>query len=520
MAQNVALVTRDTWQNVATVDRTAAAVAPVITTTALPDGAVGVAYSQVIQATGTEPITAAVQSGSLPTSLSLNASTRVLSGAPTTPVLASFTVRATNSAGFDDQALTLLVPNEGSGGTGPVVTTVTLVPVTQSVQELLTVDLVMMVEDQDGNPVVNIVGVVGSTNQSVATATQLAPTDSNGIATIRVSGLLQGSSDVTVTVDGVQSNASAITVTAVPVAPTITTTSLPDGQVGVAYSQTLAATGDTPITWTVESGSLPTGLSLNASTGAISGTPTVDGTSPFTVRATNVAGFAQQPMTIVIAAAVVAPSVTTTTLPGAVAGVAYSATLAATGTAPITWSIPVGTLPTGLSLDANTGAITGTPGASGVAAFTARATNSAGFSQQSLTITVLVVPLVTTASLPAAQVGVAYSQTLAASGSTPITWSVVAGDLPSGLSLNASTGAITGTPDVASTANFTVHAINAAGWNQKVLSIVVVPSVDTAVLVLQEIDPFTQQIFIRGGAATRSKSIYVPAQDTHFVIPS
>ncbi|MHC4714723.1 MAG: Ig domain-containing protein, partial [Planctomycetota bacterium] len=56
----------------------------------------------------------------------------------------------------------------------------------------------------------------------------------------------------------------------------------------VAYSETLAATGGvTPYSWSIVSGSLPTGLSLNSGTGEISGTPTTGGTSNFTVRATD-----------------------------------------------------------------------------------------------------------------------------------------------------------------------------------------------------------------------------------------
>jgi len=74
-----------------------------------------------------------------------------------------------------------------------------------------------------------------------------------------------------------------------PTAPAIITTSLPGGSVGVAYSQTLAATGDTPITWSVATGTLPGGLSL-AANGVISGTPTATGTSTFTVKAANAAG--------------------------------------------------------------------------------------------------------------------------------------------------------------------------------------------------------------------------------------
>ena len=68
---------------------------------------------------------------------------------------------------------------------------------------------------------------------------------------------------------------------------TITTDRLPDGKVGKAYSQTLIATGTVPITWSIDSGNLPAGLSLNKDSGEISGTPTADGTAKFTVKAGN-----------------------------------------------------------------------------------------------------------------------------------------------------------------------------------------------------------------------------------------
>jgi len=87
-----------------------------------------------------------------------------------------------------------------------------------------------------------------------------------------------------------------------PTAPTITTGSLPNGTVGTAYTATLAATGDTPITWSVATGTLPGGLTLAAATGVISGTPTAAGTSNFTVKATNSVNSATKPLSIVIAA--------------------------------------------------------------------------------------------------------------------------------------------------------------------------------------------------------------------------
>jgi len=73
------------------------------------------------------------------------------------------------------------------------------------------------------------------------------------------------------------------------IAPTITTTTLPNGTVGTAYSQTLAAEGDTPITWNIDTGSLPGGLNLSTE-GVISGTPTTADTFNFTVKAANAVG--------------------------------------------------------------------------------------------------------------------------------------------------------------------------------------------------------------------------------------
>lgn len=89
--------------------------------------------------------------------------------------------------------------------------------------------------------------------------------------------------------------------------PTITTTSLSNGTVGIGYSTTLAAEGTAPITWSVTGGSLPEGLSLEASTGVISGTPTAEGGSTFTVEAANDYGSDSREFTLNIDKPVVIP---------------------------------------------------------------------------------------------------------------------------------------------------------------------------------------------------------------------
>ena len=87
--------------------------------------------------------------------------------------------------------------------------------------------------------------------------------------------------------------------TYVPTKPAITTVALPDGKVGDAYSQTLAATGSNPITWNIETGNLPDGLTLAGDT--IKGTPSKAGDFKFTVKATNGGGSDTKELTITIA---------------------------------------------------------------------------------------------------------------------------------------------------------------------------------------------------------------------------
>ena len=162
-----------------------------------------------------------------------------------------------------------------------------------------------------------------------------------------------------------------------PTPVTVTTTSLPAGTVGAAYNTTLASSGGTaPILWSLTAGSLPSGLSLNGS-GTISGTPTAAGTSNFTVQAADAASADTQALSITINAAGGTLAITTTSLPSGTVGVAYNATVVATGgTPPYTFSLTSGSLPAGLSMSPS-GAISGTPTAPGTSNFTAQVADSA-----------------------------------------------------------------------------------------------------------------------------------------------
>jgi hypothetical protein len=269
---------------------------------------------------------------------------------------------------------------------------------------------------------------------------------------------------------GDTTKSASVSVTVMPL-PSITTTSLPSGVQNSAYtSTTMAGSGGiAPLTWSVSVGSLPAGLTLNSTTGVISGTPTAAGTSNFTIQvadASSPAFTATKALSIVIAPPPL--TITTTSLPSGAINSSYSATLLSSGgTAPIAWSVTTGTLPTGLTLH-STGLIDGTPTAAGTTNFTVTATD-AGTQTKTQTLAIVINPVlsITTASLPDGAMNTAYSATLVSSGGTvPVTWAVTSGSLPAGLTLNAANGVISGTPTSIGTANFSVSASDSSNPQQ------------------------------------------------------
>jgi hypothetical protein len=177
------------------------------------------------------------------------------------------------------------------------------------------------------------------------------------------------------------------TFTTLPLAPSFTNISVPDGIVSTTYSGNVTASNTD--SYSVISGSLPGGISLNGSNGNLSGTPTTAGTFTFNIRATGPGGTADTGNIIVsIAADVVAPAWVDNTLSGDLrVGIAYSDGVEASGTSP-TYNVSVGSLPTGLTLNTSTGTVTGTPTAQGSFSFTLRASNTAGEVTQAFTLVV------------------------------------------------------------------------------------------------------------------------------------
>ena len=242
----------------------------------------------------------------------------------------------------------------------------------------------------------------------------------------------------------------------------ISTSSLPSGQVGVAYSATLVATGGTPtLNWTTTSGALPAGLKLDAATGAITGTPTAtannlaltfqvqDSGSPVQTKSVN--------LTLTIAAPTLA--ISTNSLPGGQVGVAYSQTLVATGgTTPYTWSLTSGALPANLQLNAATGAITGTPTVSVTSTPLTFQVKDAGSPQQSKTVSLTLTIISAggiTVSISPKRGGLAIAQPISLTATTNdplgVTWSATAGSF----SAQAATTATYVAPNSAGTVTVT-----------------------------------------------------------------
>jgi len=226
--------------------------------------------------------------------------------------------------------------------------------------------------------------------------------------------------------------------------------------VGTPYSDSVSATNSP--TYSISSGTLPAGISLNSSTGAITGTPTTAQVYSFTIRAANSDGA----VTVSYNGTTSSPPVwVDQTLAAFLQGRAYSDAVAATQSP--TYSVSVGSLPTGISLNTSTGAVTGTPSGSGAFSFTLRASNASGAITADFSGNIVLVPNWIDNVLGTVINGVEFTDAVSATNSP--TYSVTSGTLPAGLSLNSSTGAVTGTPtgSVGTSYSFTITATNANG---------------------------------------------------------
>jgi hypothetical protein len=423
--------------------------APVrMVTTTLPGGRATQPYSAIGQATGgTGAYAWSISAGALPGGVSLDGATGALSGTATaagTFVVDLTAADATDATNHAAASLTIHI------GSAPIAVATTSLPHVRATQPYAATLFAS--------------GGSGSVSWTVDSGALPA-----GIALDPASGALTGTPPApgttavviraTETDDSTNTATALLAITVDPPPVQIAGAALAAGRLTIAYSDVAHASGGTgTYRWTIASGALPSGIALDAATGALAGTPSAAGVYTFTAAAADAAdatNTAAAPFSIAIGSAPI--HISTTTLPSGRERVAYSAGLSVAGGTAV-WSA-VAPLPSGLTLNALTGVLTGTPAAAGTYTVTFQATDATDATNTTTTaLTLSIVPAIKITSprtLPAATAGAAYSYTATFANAIGTTkWNLQGGTLPSGLSLNATTGVISGICTASGTYSF------------------------------------------------------------------
>ncbi len=405
--------------------------APAITINSLPAGAVNVSYNHQFSASGSSPITWSY-SGSLPDGLSLSEA-GILSGTPTTKGKYTFTVTATNEYGNNSRAFTLTIIDK------PVIKTNYIdAYVGYSVNKTLELEDGVTADQWKINYGTIPSGLKFNTTIGAITGTPKTA----GRYTLGLSAGTQG----------IWSEIKAFDIFVQTLTkPTISLENKEPAVVGQEYTSVLNLEGTFPINLGAEIIGMPDGLKLENQEQelVITGTPTkaenytvkFKANNPYTELKNN-----NVPVEIPVSLKVIdqAPVIKEPSLPVAILNEDYAEYQFETsaGTGEIKWT--ASGLPTGLKLSTD-GKLTGTPTKAGPFTATIYAENFGNKVHIEIPFTVYQLPVITTTSLPDATDGKAYTATLKATGTTPITWSIDE-DLPDGLEFNETTGTISGTP--------------------------------------------------------------------------
>jgi PKD repeat protein len=256
---------------------------------------------------------------------------------------------------------------------------------------------------------------------------------------------------------------STITITNTVTPPLITSGLIATAKVGTAFTYTTLTSGSAVSSFTATN--LPPGLAIDASTGVISGVPTLANSYLVQLTATNDGGSDTKTLTITVNPT--QPIINSPTT--AIAIVNTSFTYVTTTDVPAT-SFSATNLPAGLSINTVSGIISGIPTAVGNSTVVISATNSGGTGTLSLALTVSSgLPSITSATTATATVGTTFTYSIVAPGAT----SFNATGLPSGLAIDTTTGVISGIPTVAGSSSITLTATNSAGSDTKSLALTV-----------------------------------------------
>ncbi len=411
---------------------------PAITSAATASCTLGAAFSYQITASNGPTSFGA---SPLPAGLSVDTASGAINGTPTAAGVTTATITATNSA-----------------GSGAATLTNTIIPASPAITSALTAS------GATGQPF--SYQITASNGPASFNASGLP----NGLAVNATSGLVSGTPSAAATTvitvsasnaGGTGSASVTVTISATLQPPSITSAGSAGAQVGSAFSYQITAS-NSPTSFAASG--LPAGLAVNATTGAITGTPATTGAYAATITATNSAGNGHASLEVTVVPAT--PAITSATTVVGLVGVAFSYQITASN-GPI--SFGASSLPSGLVVNATTGAITGTPTAAATTVITVSATNSGGTGSQSVTLTIAVppAPVITSPTTASAIVGLAFAYQITASNGPT---SFGASGLPSGLVVNGTTGAVTGTLHAAVSTTFTVTASNATGTGSAVVT--------------------------------------------------
>lgn len=244
--------------------------------------------------------------------------------------------------------------------------------------------------------------------------------------------------------------------------PVITSATNVSGQQGHAFDYVITATGTAPITFGASG--LPNGLSVNWTSGEISGVPSVAGVFDVTLLATNAAQTTAETLVLTLADDI--PGITSTTNVVGQQGVPFSYTITATNDPAWFSAAP---LPAGLTVDTNSGIISGVPLVSGAFAIAVGAANIYGSNSETLTVNLASgIPVITSALVSNGQQGQSFSYAITASNSPTF---FTASPLPDGLHFNAASGVISGVPLATGQLAVTIGAGNAFGSDQQTLTL-------------------------------------------------
>ncbi len=412
------------------------------------------------QITGTNAPTSFGASG-LPAGLSVNAATGLISGMATQAGTATVSLTATNAGGTGGASLTLVVTP--AAVLAPVITSATnaLAQINEPFTYQITATNSPASFGANGLPAglsVNATGLIsGAATQTGSFPVGLTATNSGGTGTATL----------------------LLTVSLAPVQPpVITSAASADVQTGTFFSYQITAS-NAPTRFTA--GLLPVGLTVNGSTGLISGVTAAVGTYTVPLGATNAGGTGTATLTLAVSAApAVVPVITSAASATTQVGVGFNYHITASNS-PV--SFTASGLPAGLSVNASTGLIAGTPAAAGTYAIVLSATNGSGTGTAALALTVspapIIAPVITSAPTAGAQEGQSFSFQVTASNA-PASYN--ASGLPQGLTINPANGLISGTPTQVGTFSVGLSAVNSAGTGNGTLNLTVLAGLPVATL--------------------------------------